>query len=101
MPDNAHLGVCTVTRFDDITAPLRHRLRIDQADELIRITDELLASLEERGWAGEGGFLIEAENGTVLYRLLDHDDYWKQWTARRIGPDPSAAPSALGDKDTP
>lgn len=82
-------GTCTVTWWDD-PATLERVLRLDRADLDIKITEELLSDLHERGWVGEGVFIIEASNGTARYRLGVHNKQDGYWTAHRIGPDPTA-----------
>jgi hypothetical protein len=88
------IGDCTVTQIYDYDTNA-YRLRIDQADERITIVDEILGELTERGWAGEGAFMIEAENGTVRYRLVGRSlTVENAWLAERIGPDPSVVKEA-------
>jgi hypothetical protein len=90
-------GMCTATqRTDPLT--LNRTLWIDEADEHVLVSDELLAELSVRGWAGEGLFRIEAENGSVTYALRERSPYYPNtWRAERVTPWPAA--EAGGDRD--
>lgn len=77
------IGTMTVTEFYDWDQ-MTKVLRIDQADPWIHVAEEVLEQLEERGWAGEGQFKIEARNGTVRYALRIHNKLTHTWVAERL-----------------
>ena len=83
-------GECVVTRWE--TLDRQEQLRIDRADSTCLIADEMLDRLAERGWFGEGIFVIRAHNGTVRYELTERLD-GDVWLATRITPWP--APDAV------
>lgn len=77
------VGSMVVTAWYDHAGDVQ-RFRVDQADPYIEVADEVLADLQERGWYGEGLFMVEATNGTFRYRLDAHDDERKVWSATRV-----------------
>lgn len=83
------VGMCIATEYYDAATNVR-RVRIDCADEFIEITGEFLDQLTDVGWAGEGLFRLEAENGQVTYQLLEERRFDRIWLAKRLTPWPPA-----------
>lgn len=96
------VGECILTWFDD-PVTLQRRLRIDRADPSTWITDEWLEGVtktwepiiddgQHKGWTSRLGQMlytdrgtalrIDAENGSVTYRLDHYDPKHNAWLAR-------------------
>ena len=75
-------------RISAVRRPLdaRHSLRIDQADEHIRVSAQLLEDIDHPDVSyGDGILTIRAINGTVSYGIGRYDPLTMTYEATRSG----------------